>query len=228
MSLIRQSMRDQVRETLLRRIGSGELPPGTRLMETSLAKELGVSPIPVREAIRELAVMGVVESETHRGAWVREVSLSETTEALQVRAGLDAQAARLAAKTLRGKCDQFRDIVADLIAAARQADFVLFQEVNQSFHRRIVEASGNAILLRVWDSLGFEVRTRAVMEFLRNGDPVEIAKEHEAIVDALDEGHGDTAARLLSSHALGLVRFLEQELEHEAAAKPHRQVAAPA
>lgn len=213
MSLIRQSLRDQIRETLLRRIGSGELPPGTRLRETLLAKELGVSAIPVREAIRELAVMGVVESETHRGAWVRQVSLSETIEALQVRACLDAQAARLAAPVLCDNCDHLRKIVADLVTAAGQGNFVLFQELNQTFHRLIVEASENAILLRVWDSLGFEVRTRSIMEFLSSRDPVAIATEHEAIVDALDQGHSDTAAHLLASHALGLVRFLQQQLE---------------
>lgn len=224
MSVNRQSMRDQIRETLLRRIGSGELAPGTRLLETPLAKEFGVSSIPVREAIRELAAMGVVESESHRGAWVREVSLAETIEALRVRAGLDALAARSAAAALCGRCDHLRKIVTDLIAAARQSDLVLFQELNQTFHRLIVEASGNGVLLRVWDSLGFEVRTRAVMEFLQSGDAVEIAAEHEAIVDALDQGEGDAAARLLSSHALRLVPFLE----NEAAKQSHGKVANPA
>lgn len=211
MPVNRQSMRDQIRETLLRRIGSGELVPGARLLETALAREFGVSSIPVREAIRELAAMGVVESESHRGAWVREVSLTETIEALHVRAGLDALAARSAAAALRGKCDHLRKIVTKLIAAARQSDSVLFQELNQTFHRLIVEASGNGVLLRVWDTLGFEVRTRPVMEFLQSCDPVEIAAEHEAIVDALDKGDSDAAAGLLSSHALRLVQFLEEE-----------------
>jgi DNA-binding GntR family transcriptional regulator len=224
MSVIRHSIRDQVRESLLRRIGSGELPPGTRLRENTLAKELGVSPIPVREAIRELTVMGVLDSQNHCGAWVREVSLSETIEALQVRSGLDAQAARLAADTLRGKCQTLREIVGDLMVSAQQSDFVLFQELNQVFHRLIVESSGNGVLLRIWDSLGFEVRTRAVMGYLSSCDPVGIAAEHEAIVDALDSGDGELAAQLLSTHSLGLVRRLEEQRGEEAES-PRREVA---
>lgn len=194
MSVIRHSMRDQVRESLPRRIGCGELLPGMGLRENSLAEELGVSSIPACEAIRELAVTGVVEAQSHRGAWVR-VSLSETIEALQVRSSLDSQAA----DTLRGRFERLREIVAALIATAQQSDLVSFQEHNQLFHRLIILSSKNEVLLRVWDSLGFEVRTRAVKENLLACDPVEIATEHEAIVDALDLGVGALAAQLLSS-----------------------------
>ena len=63
--------REVIREALLRRIGSGELAPGERIVEARLAGEFGVSAIPVREAIRELVSIGVLEFANHRGAWVR-------------------------------------------------------------------------------------------------------------------------------------------------------------
>ncbi len=149
--LKRQSLREQVRDALLAKIGSGELQPGDRVVEAQIASELQVSPIPIREAIRELVAMGVLHSEIHRGAWVREVSLPETIEALEVRSALDVLAVRKVAKRLRGQCGPLRQIVAAIVDAAKQRDFVAFQQHNQSFHRHILEQAGMR-LARVYDS----------------------------------------------------------------------------
>ena len=99
--------REVIREALLRRIGSGELAPGERIVEARLAGELGASAIPVREAIRELVSIGVLEFANHRGAWVRVVSLRETTEALE------AQAALAAARTLKGERADLKRLCAE-------------------------------------------------------------------------------------------------------------------
>lgn len=216
--LKRQSLREQVRDALLAKIGSGELQPGDRVVEAQIASELQVSPIPIREAIRELVAMGVLHSEIHRGAWVREVSLPETIEALEVRSALDVLAVRKVAKRLRGQCGPLRQIVAAIVDAAKQRDFVAFQQHNQSFHRHILEQAGNAALLRVYDSLAFEVRARAIMDFLVGDDPVEIAREHEAIVEALDRGDAKLAIRCAVRHSKELIRHLRKE-----AAKRHDQ-----
>lgn len=98
-----------------------------------------------------------------------------------------------------------------------------FQHHNQVFHRTIVEASGNQVLLRVWDSLAFEVRTRFVMDFLTTVAPVVIAREHEPVVDALDRREGERAAGLLRCHSSGLVRYLRDQA---AAASPAQATAA--
>jgi len=206
-----RSLREVVRETLLRRIGDGHLNPGERVMEASLARDLGVSSIPVREAIRELVAMGVLEAERNRGAWVRKVSLNETVEALQARAALESLAAQTAAERLKGRGAPLRRVVRQIVAAARKRDFVAFQHHNQQFHRMIVEASGNGVVLRLWDSLAFEVRTRFVLEHVTSVDPVTLAKEHEPIADALDRGDAKKAAALLESHSQDMVRSLEQQ-----------------
>lgn len=101
-----------------------------------------------------------------------------------MRSALDVLAVRKAAKRLRGRCEPLRKCVAAIVDAAKRRDFVAFQQHNQSFHRYILEQAGNAALLRVYDSLAFEVRARAIMDFLVSDDPVDIAREHEAIVDA--------------------------------------------
>jgi DNA-binding GntR family transcriptional regulator len=208
----RKSIAQQVREILIQRIGSGELRPGDRVVEAKLAEELQISSIPVREAIRELVAIGVLEFAPRRGAWVREVSLAEVIESLEVRAELDRLAAKRAAVKLRGRCGKLRATVPRIVAAAKKRDFVAFQEHNQAFHRLIVEAAENRALLRVWGSLAFDVHTRVIMDFLASVDPIELATEHEAIAEALDRGDGKRAGALLASHANHLVRYLRKEI----------------
>ncbi len=207
----RRSLREHVRDTLLEKIASGELRPGDRIVETRVAGQLQVSPIPIREAIRELVVMRVLRSENHRGAWVREVSLSECIDALEVRSSLDVLTIRKAAKRLRGRCGPLRDVVAAIVEAAERRDFIAFQHHNQTFHRSLVELTGNHALLRVYDSLAFDVRVRAVMDFLTAVDPVEIAREHYLIVEALDRGDAREATRCAVRHSRRLVKYLREE-----------------
>lgn len=211
MLVVRQSLREQVREVLLERIGRGVYAAGQRLVEAKLAEELGISTVPVREAIRELAGMGVLDFGSHKGAWVREVSLEETIEALQVRSVLEPLAARLAGEGMRSHCEALESSCEGIMAAARARDFVAFQQHNQRFHRTIVEAAGNGALRRAWLSLAFEVRTRAILDFLAAQDPVAIALEHRPIVAAFEAGDIEAAAGLLANHSANLVEYLERQ-----------------
>jgi len=207
--VVRQSLREQIREEILARIGSGALAPGDRIVEAKLADELQVSSIPIREALRELIAIGVLESAPHRGAWVREVSLAETIDALEVRAALDALAIRKAAKRLRTQIGPLRKIATALVETARRRDFVAFQQHNQRFHECILAAAGNRALIRTHDALAFEVRTRFVMNFVTQVDPVAIAKEHLAIVDALERGDTKEAVRRAVAHSRHLIAHLK-------------------
>ncbi|MHB1307184.1 MAG: FCD domain-containing protein [Limisphaerales bacterium] len=90
-----------------------------------------------------------------------------------------------------------------------------FQKPNQQFHRTIVEAAGNSILLKTWDAPFLRMRKRFTMDCVQSADPVDpvaIAREHLAIVDALNRGHSELAAALLASHSNPLVDFLRSEL----------------
>jgi DNA-binding GntR family transcriptional regulator len=207
----RKSSRETIRETLLERIGNGDLSPGERIVEARLAEEFGVSAIPVREAIRELVAMGVLDAQNNKGASVRQIRLHETIEAFEVRAALEALAARAATPRIKGRCQELRRLAEAIVESAQRRDFAAFQEHNQRFHRTIVEAAGNSILLKTWDSLFFQVRTRFTMDYLQSADPVAIAREHIPIVDALDSGHAELAAALLASHSNHLVEFLRSE-----------------
>ena len=85
----RPALRDQVKDLLLERLARGEYAPGDRLVETAIARELGVSQAPVREALRDLEQLGLVVHEPHRGCSVRKVSTAELREAFPVRAALE-------------------------------------------------------------------------------------------------------------------------------------------
>lgn len=225
MTIQRVSISQQIRERLLDQIASGQLLPGDRVVEAEVASKMQTSSIPVREAIRELVAMGILQFAPHRGAWVRQVSLLETIQAFQVRAVLEPLAIQTAALRLQAKCQLLRQLARQIVEAARQRDFASFQHHNQMFHRAIVEASDNQVLLRVWDSLAFEVRTRFTMDYLTQVDPVAIAREHEPIVAALDRGDAEKAAALLRSHSTELVDYLRVQAnpDHDGPAAPSKQ-----
>jgi DNA-binding GntR family transcriptional regulator len=93
MPVQRRSLKDQVRQQILERILKGRYLPGQRLREVALAEELNTSPIPVREALRELASLRIVESEAYKGVRVRQVTPNELVEAYELRAVLESYAA---------------------------------------------------------------------------------------------------------------------------------------
>jgi DNA-binding GntR family transcriptional regulator len=193
-------MRDQIRRTLVQRILDGYYRPGDRLVELQIARELKTSQGPVREALRELEALRLVESETYRGTRVRALSERECEDAGRVRGVLEQSAAVWAAPALQRNLGP---LVAEFEAIRRCAatrDLDGYARHNMGFHRLIVEASGNAVLLRVWDSLTLEVRTRIGLSRLA-GSLTSAAETHAPIVDAFERGDGETAGRLLLEHA---------------------------
>jgi len=212
----RSSLSEHVRNYILARIATGQFPPGYKIVEARIAEELHVSTIPVREAIRELVAKRVLEYLVHRGARVREVSMAETIDALRVKAVLEALAARLGGSKLLSLAPQLRAFLRSILESATNRDFVEYQDQNQQFHRAIVEASGNQILLAQWDSLAFEVRTRFLLDYLKVVDPQVLAREHADILRAIEDGATETVAGLLNSHANHLVEYLQRQMSFNA------------
>lgn len=199
MSLNRTVLRDQVKEILLKRILDGEYSPGDRLVEMHLAQEFEISQAPVREALRELEVLGFVTSEPHRGTRVRAVTKSELTEIYPVRAALEEVAARAATSRLNGNIEALEAELRAMHAANEMGD--LYEEVRHDveFHRLIVEASGNRVLQDMWRSLRIEARTLISVLKVHIGG-YELAEMHRPILEALAEGDAEKAGLLLRKH----------------------------
>ncbi|MCW3024481.1 MAG: Transcriptional Regulator, GntR family [Conexibacter sp.] len=209
----RTVLRDQVKAVLLDRILSGQYPPGERLVETRIAQELGTSQAPVREALRELELLRFVESAPFRGSWVREVSDEELVEVYPIRAALEEVAAREAAKTLGGDVAALEDEVRAMAAASDMQEQV---EHDVRFHRLIVEASGNARLIEIWNSLQVEART--TITALRTGlDAKEIAELHAPIVEALRRKNAKAAGREVRNHVEKFGRLMAEARRRQSA-----------
>ena len=175
------------------------LKPGERLIEGRLAEELGVSRNPVREAIRALASEGLIEVTARRGASVVVMTEQEARETIELRALLEGQNARLAARRQDRQTLKHIEIVLNKGTAAVAAKrFDQLSDLNQQFHRELAEAGQN----RVLGELLRKLRERTAMLFSPN-DPVRQARswnEHAAILRAIIEGDERAAATLAAEH----------------------------
>jgi DNA-binding GntR family transcriptional regulator len=202
-ALQRDSMAERVKQDLLRRITSGELQPGTRLVELHIARELNTSQGPVREALCELEGLELVVTEPYKGSRVREVTPQDIREAYIVRATLEKLAGQIAAPCFQGDVEDLRKAATKILNAAHKKDIPDYARQDMHFHRLIVEGAANRILLRTWNSLAFEVRlplwlTRGKIDLLK------VQEAHWKIIDALEAGDGNLAGQLLHEHIYNL------------------------
>jgi DNA-binding GntR family transcriptional regulator len=197
MKVQKQSLADQVKEVLLDRIIKGRYKAGDRLVELVIAKELEVSQAPVREAFQRLEAMRFVESRPNRGTFVREISDREMGESTTVRGFLEEAAARKAADVLKTRVNELRAEVKGMSEALQQGDFDEVAKHNVNFHRMIVHASGNQVLIDVWESLAFEAKSRLCAQMAGHSVMMTGIKSCEPIVEAFARGDGETAGRLL-------------------------------
>ena len=199
MSLTRAMLGQQIREILLERIFKGELQPGDRIVELQLANELGTSQAPVREALRELQSLGFVEHEPYRGTRVRRITEEELAEIFPVRAALEELAAQEAASRLNGRVEELEREFEAMRAAARRKDLQDLAGHDARFHRLIVEAAENKVLLDLWKTL--RVEARVVVTALKTDiDLDELAEMHRPLLEALAEGSPEKAGRALRYH----------------------------
>jgi len=153
-AISRSVLAEQVKDRLLQDILGGRYPSHSRIVETRVARELGTSQAPVREALRGLEALGVIEILPFRGARVRHPSRSELLEAYAVRVELEALGARLGVPRMTDA--DLAEIEALLEAMQRAADGGDRHAValaDATFHGRLLELAGNATLKRVWRTL---------------------------------------------------------------------------
>ncbi len=206
MVIERHVLRDRVRDILLQRIASGELPPGARIVETRIAAELGTSQAPVREALRELELYRLVESEPFRGARVRAFGDDELIEIAPVRAVLEELAAQLAAPALAADPSPLREQLEAMRVAAAADDVAALSRADIAFHRALVEAAGNSILEQCWRSLGVEGRIVITLYGTRI-DPDRAVALHVPLYDALAAGDAERAGAEARNHVESFARI---------------------
>src|SRR5258708_17055193 len=186
---------DQIRGQIL----DGKRRPGERLVEDRLSLELGVSRVPVREALLGLSMEGLVRLERRRGATVTSITPELVAELVEVRTLLEALNARLAA---RRHDPEIVALLQDTLergnVAAQSGTSEQLARLNAEFHERLAEASRNSVLLDIMRSL----RERTSLAFAVNGRTRarEDWNEHAAILAAVIDGDEELAALLASRH----------------------------
>jgi DNA-binding GntR family transcriptional regulator len=213
----RTVLREQVKDLLLQRIASGELRPGDRIVETRVAAELGTSQAPVREALRDLELLRLVESEPFKGARVRGFGNAELVEVYPVRAALEELAAKEATRRLAGDVSALEAEVEAMRQAARRGDTNALVRHDIAFHRLVVESAGNPILEQCWKSLGVEGPITITL-YGTSVEPEEAAELHAPLLDAIRSGKPGAAGRAARRHVEAFARIASGRRESKAAA----------
>ncbi|PSK95425.1 GntR family transcriptional regulator [Murinocardiopsis flavida] len=201
--LARNPLREQIRRMLVDGLLSGRWQPGERIVERRIAAEFNVSQAPVREALRELEALRLIESVPNKGARVRDFGVADMAEIYPVRAGLELVAAELAAERLAADLGPLHAEVEALKRATATGDVDGQIRHSVEFHRVIVRQARNSVLLHTWESLGVEVWTALSVRWL----DMELhakAADHAQIIEAF-AARDPSVGRLLSDHVLNYV-----------------------
>jgi DNA-binding GntR family transcriptional regulator len=182
---------------------SGELAPGSVLPQSALARTIGISTTPLREALRRLKQEGLVELDAHKDARVRPLDATEARDLLELRRNLDPLAASLAAQR-RTEADlaEVRAALDGLEALSTRPSLPQL-ESHHRFHAAIHRASHNALLVDILDGLWVKTDRyrRHGLEAGRSDEERDArAAEHRALFEAVRDGQADTAAELMRRH----------------------------
>ncbi|MCL0032923.1 GntR family transcriptional regulator [Peptococcaceae bacterium] len=194
---LREAVFEAVRDAII----SGKFKPGERLMEVQLAEEMGVSRTPVREAIRKLELEGFVKIMPHKGAYVAKISIKDIIDVFEVRAVLEALAARLAAKQItEDELKQLKRAAMSIVDLADGHDIEEAVKVDTEFHDIIYKASRNEKLVQFITHLKEQMKRFRATSLALLGRTKMALEEHEKIVQALWDRNEELAAELSRKH----------------------------
>jgi len=198
---------DSVYARLRDLILSNVLRAGQKLVDRDLAEQLGVSRTPVREALGRLAMMGLVESRSRRGYYVRQYSAEEVSDLYEYRKILEVNAARLAAENLQPEhVEEFDRILLELDnSGADPSTGIKSVELDLQIHTLIAKASGNTELFQAIQNLMDKVTCFIWVDWVdpRSADPEVVAaanREHAELIIAIKERDAEGAAEKLGAH----------------------------
>lgn len=195
------SLTSVVQQEIERRILQGELAPGAKLIEATLAEALGVSRGPVREAFRMLEEAGLVRQEKNRGVFVRSIPLDEAMEIFDLRAIMDeAVGRRLAEAITPEQLRRVRAMVEAMERAVKTGDADGYHLLNLDFHDKLVAFSGNRKLTSIYRRLINELSLFRRMNLVDAKMLPISAGEHRAIVKAIASGDPEAAGRAMRQH----------------------------
>ncbi|WP_449278318.1 GntR family transcriptional regulator [Leucobacter sp. GX24907] len=194
-----KSLPERVYESIEQSIVDGVLTPGTHLIEEDLARRLGVSRNPVRQALLRLAQEGFVQHQRGRGAFVHSPSVQEIDDIFHVRTLLESDCARLAAARIsEDGLEELRRLLEVGREAVAEEDTRQLLELNDRFHGVIIAAANNPIMERLMVGLRRRIRWYFSSVVVRRAPSS--WQEHEGIYEALCARDGERSAALMAEH----------------------------
>ena len=212
------TMSSGITEALRHRIIDGTLPPGTRVAEEWVSREMGVSRGPVREALRELENEGLVVVYAYRGAFVNEITTDELRDVLiPVRLVLEREACLRALPTMTEKDFGALDAIADemrVVAAAGEAGALLaLVDLDVRYHEYLTELGGQYHTLQIWRAIQPRIRAGFYRLGSRHRDLLEISDEHKILLAALRTRDPRVAVDALEIHICTTQLALLEQVE---------------
>lgn len=192
------------------RIVSGQLKPGARLSIPAIARELGVSRSPVREAVLALVGEGLAQEALNRGAIVSQFTPAALVSLYEAREALEGMAARLAATHFdRDLRERMLAILREHTEVARRGDFLRHIEVDAAFHLEIRQAAQSPTVSRMLDEIQAQVAV-AMRSTSATGGMIQAVSEHRAIFGALAAGDIEESERAARRHIQRLTAILKE------------------
>ena len=199
--IVRRTLHSEVLNQLRDMIIEGRLPPGARINEGQIGTILGVSRTPLREAIKSLTSEGLVEMVPAKGAIVRRFTEGDLIQILQVLKVIEQLGARLTCEhasddTIKGICD-LHDRMMKLYRTGNRLEYF---KLNQAIHTSFVQASGNAVLAEMHETLQARIKR---LRYVGNSEPSKWASavaEHEEMIAALNKRDANRLAEVVGRH----------------------------
>jgi len=199
--IVRRTLHSEVLNQLRDMIIEGRLAPGARINESQIGTILGVSRTPLREAIKSLVSEGLVEIAPAKGAIVRRFTEQDLIEILQVlkvieQLGVRLTCAQASDETIAGICD-LHDRMMKLYKAGNRLEYF---KLNQAIHTSFVQASGNAVLAEMHETLQARIKR---LRYVGNSEPSKWARavaEHEEMIAALKKRDANRLAEVVGQH----------------------------
>lgn len=181
---------------------NGYLEPGDQLVEERMAEQFGVSRAPIREALHQLQVLGLVEKRPYRGSFVSTVNEREIVELQKLREVLEDMAVRLCTENLTEELARTLQAIVDNMArVAGMGDRRQILVYDADFHDAIVHCSGNQLLADVWELVSVKMRRFLYLKRHHTHRRIEdVVTAHRAILDAIKTGDPDQASAALQAH----------------------------
>jgi serine phosphatase RsbU (regulator of sigma subunit) len=188
---------------------NGHGKPGASVKIAEISAKHQLDEESVLKLLREFQTFGMATLSGNVSAVFHSPSPKETQDAYEIRAALEEIGGRAAAQALKGNTAALQNELDAMRTAFRRLDLDSFVEHDVAFHRTILQASRNEILLRMWDSLAVDLRIRGAIGKVSKDLP-EIVESHQPIIDALELGRGREAGLLLRNHVETLLEFLKR------------------